>query len=494
MTFGNSGAIVLSFRRFSLCGFLACIFLICILTVSLFSGAATAGEKVSRDMFIDLLKNNHPVFEKETLNREIEEAAQQSFRGSEDWNLTSSLAWSREEATISAFNPDLTNALSLETGLSRQFWDTGGRLSATYALSRTSSTFDETPFFSYPDRFYENSIELQYSQPILKDRGGKLSRLQYDLKGYDVEAADIQSKESIEEFLTDAVSKYLDWVYLTEQKRIIAKRLELSRKELTRTQRKFKAFLVDSVEVIRSKDAFNTWRQNLGLVESQLGAIRSELSVLVQDDRFMTALPDFDLYATPEPESLETAGEMLRNNSRVLQILDVRKRQLERNASGLKNAKLPDLSLFAAVTVKDADEDGWDAFGFDKKDAAVGLQFSLPLENRTAKADYRRNRLQMMQLDKENEDVSLSLNASLASLHAQMKQLLQVLRLNRQQIESARQRTREEIKIYEQGRGDQTFVIMSRDNEESAKLTYAENALNYQKLWLQYQALMDRVY
>lgn len=35
---------------------------------------------------------------------------------------------------------------------------------------------------------------------------------------------------------------------------------------------------------------------------------------------------------------------------------------------------------------------------------------------------------------------------------------------------------------------------MSRDNEESAKLTYAENALNYQKLWVQYQALMDELY
>jgi len=69
-----------------------------------------------------------------------------------------------------------------------------------------------------------------------------------------------------------------------------------------------------------------------------------------------------------------------------------------------------------------------------------------------------------------------------------------VLALNRAQIASAKLRTREEIALYEKGRGDLTFVIMSRDNEEAARLTYAENALNYQKLWIRYLALLDRLY
>ena len=90
--------------------------------------------------------------------------------------------------------------------------------------------------------------------------------------------------------------------------------------------------------------------------------------------------------------------------------------------------------------------------------------------------------------------MTLSLEASLSSLHTQLNKLGEVLVFNLEQIESARLRTIEETKIYEQGRGDLTFVIMSRDNEESSKLTYAENALNYQKLWLQFQALMDRLY
>ena len=461
--------------------------------VQFHNGTAHA-EPLTKEGFVALLERTHPIFEKERLTRSIEEAEQQRYLGEVDWNVSSSLTWSREEATITAFGPDLTNSLSLQTGLNKQFWDTGGSLSATYSINRSSSSFEQAPLFSYPERFYENSVELQYSQPLLRNFGGKLTRLQYDLKAYDVDVAGIQAAENIEDFLTEAISKYLDWVYFEEQKKIIERRLNLSRKEFERTQQKFNAFLVDSADVMRSKDALNTWRQNLGLVESQLSALSAELSVLTQSSLFLTSKPDFNLYSLQRPEALASAKARLDNSSRVLRILDLRKKQLDLNAIGVRETGKPDLSLIAAVTVKSAEEEAGDSFAFDKQDAAVGLQLSVPIENTTAKADYRRTRLQSLQLRKEREDAVLSLSASLSSLHTQLTKLMGVLELNREQIESARLRTIEEIKIYEQGRGDLTFVIMSRDNEESAKLAYAENALNYQKLWVQYQALMDELY
>lgn len=470
------------------------IFFLIALSLIQFPQGEARAETMTKEAFVALLRSTHPIFEKERLTPFIEEAEQQRYRGEVDWNLSSSLTWSREEATISAFSPDLTNALSLQTGLNKQFWDTGGRLSATYSINRSSSSFEQAPLFSTPERFYENSVELQYSQPLLRNFGGKLTRLQYDLKAFDVDVAGIQAAENIEDFLADAISKYLDWVYFEEQKTIIERRLNLSRKEFRRTQRKFNAFLVDSADVMRSKDALNTWRQNLGLVETQLSALRSELSVLTQSSLFLTIKPDFNLYSLERPEALASAKMRLEDSSRVLKIVELREKQLDVNAIGVKETGKPDLSLIAAVTVKSAEEDAGDSFAFDKNDAAVGLQLSVPIENTTAKADYRRTRLQSLQLRKEKEDVVLSLTALLSSLHTQLTKLMGVLEVNREQIESARLRTIEETKIYEQGRGDLTFVIMSRDNEESAKLAYAENALNYQKLWLQYQALMDELY
>ena len=61
------------------------------------------------------------------------------------------------------------------------------------------------------------------------------------------------------------------------------------------------------------------------------------------------------------------------------------------------------------------------------------------------------------------------------------------------EIESSKRKTAEELKLYNQGRGQLTFVIQSRDSEQNAGLTYAKNALTYQKLLLQYRALTDQL-
>ncbi|MEJ2488045.1 MAG: hypothetical protein P8Y68_20190, partial [Anaerolineales bacterium] len=85
----------------------------------------------------------------------------------------------------------------------------------------------------------------------------------------------------------------------------------------------------------------------------------------------------------------------------------------------------------------------------------------------------------------------LNLEANARNLLVRINEILKVLELNLQQIESAKLKTEEEDKLYRQGRGQLTFVIQSRDNEENARFTYAQNAALYQNLVLQYKALID---
>jgi hypothetical protein len=47
--------------------------------------------------------------------------------------------------------------------------------------------------------------------------------------------------------------------------------------------------------------------------------------------------------------------------------------------------------------------------------------------------------------------------------------------------------------LYNQGRGDLTFVIQSRDNVALSELEYAGNAATYHHLALQLEALSDRL-
>jgi hypothetical protein len=99
-----------------------------------------------------------------------------------------------------------------------------------------------------------------------------------------------------------------------------------------------------------------------------------------------------------------------------------------------------------------------------------------------------------MQLQKQTEELTIDLSSALANLLTQATQLRTVLHVNEEQIESAQRKTAEELKLYNQGRGELTFVIQSRDSEQAAALTLAANALTYHKLMLQVRELTDQLH
>jgi len=450
------------------------------------------GGEVTLEAFADMLKATHPAFSRERLVPVILATEQDAMQGVSDWNLSGSLGFSREEPTLATMGPERTDALSFRVGVTKRLWSTGGELSVINSLTRSVSGMGPSLLFSYPKRFYEHSLEVQYTHPLLRNRSGRQTRLAYFLKRFDVDAARIEAEERLEEFLADAMLRYLDWVYLEEQHRRVRERLDLSSRELERMQRKFDAYLVDSTDVLRASDAVSSWKQNLGLVSSNLEAIKRELGVLVQDPGLVFREPGFDLYRIPSLPPIDDARKALAD-VRVFKVLQLRQGQLGVSGAGLRNASKPDLSIVGAVAVKDGGEAFAGAFNAGKTDAALGLQLQVPLENTVAKSDRGKHRLEQLRLGYEIEEIRLSFESSLASLHEQLWQLRSVLRLNREQIASAKLRTSEEVALYETGRGDLTFVIMSRDNEEAARLTYAENAVRYQKLWIRYLELLDRL-
>jgi outer membrane protein TolC len=74
-----------------------------------------------------------------------------------------------------------------------------------------------------------------------------------------------------------------------------------------------------------------------------------------------------------------------------------------------------------------------------------------------------------------------------------MRDLEDVLELNRAAIESARERWQEEQKLYRQGRGQLVWVIQAQDMEQNARLTYAQNAATYHQLLIDLRELTDQI-
>jgi outer membrane protein TolC len=454
--------------------------------------AEASARTITQDEFLDMLTRSHPLLEAESLKPRIAEEGRRTLAGAEDWNVFGALGFTHEEPAIAFAGPEKTDALALSGGAERLFWSTGGRLSASLAMSRADLDLGE--FVGFPSTLYQHELGFGYRHPLVKNKNGFLDRLEYNLKEYDIEISEVSAAEAVEGFLAESAAKFLDWVYLTEQKRIVAERLALSEEELERTARKRDANLVDEADVIRAEDAVRFWKQTQVMVAAQSSALRAELAVLTQNDDLFEMEPEHNLYGIVDLPPLPEAKADLEEGSRILRALRIGRDQLEYARRGFEDTEKPDLSLVAELNLKGLDDGFFPAFDLDKPDAMIGFEFSVPLKRMTARSNIARTDLEIERLDKEIMNVSLSLTSALANLTIQIDRMEEVLALNRAQIESAAARTEEELKLYNQGRGELTFVIQSRDNEENAKLTYAQNALTYHKLLLEYRALTDALY
>jgi outer membrane protein TolC len=269
--------------------------------------------------------------------------------------------------------------------------------------------------------------------------------------------------------------------------------MNLNVEELERTERKRKANLVDEVDVIRAEDAVRIAKQNKVLIESRWKAVQAELAVLTNNDEFKNMSPEYNLFKIPVISPLDQSIASLKEKSRLLKTLQIRLDQLELVQKGYKETEKASLNFFTQMNTKNLDDKVAESLKMDKYDVIVGLQFQVPLEKRTAKFNIDKTELQKQQLRAQYDELVLTLTSALTNLHIQMQEMEDVLKLNQDQIESAKRKTEEELKLYNQGRGSLTFVIQSRDSEERAKLLYTQNALLYHQLLIQYKSLMDEI-
>jgi outer membrane protein TolC len=389
--------------------------------------------------------------------------------------------------------------MSVGAGVERKFWKTGGKFSLSWSSGFINQNSPDiiipgiVTIPSAPGTFYQHGVFATYTHPLLKNNEGKLDRLSYDLAAFNISGSTIRSVENQEEFLFTVGTAFLEWVLLHEQIQIALERLGLATEQLGETERRRASNLVDKVDVLRAGDAVRISKQNIMLLESRFRAKRAELATMSRSDVMYTQTPEYDLYQLETLPGLDTVIADLKNRSRRRLMLETVQNQLALQRDGLTESRRPSLDLKLAAGLQEGDEKPLGSLVLQKPDFLVGLQFSYPIGNRTVVADIEKADLQLRQIDDEIHVVELELEAAVRNIWIQLKDMEEVMQLNREQIASAQEKTGEEFSLYKQGRSQLAFVIQSRDNEENSKLIYAQNASLYKILRLRYHAIMDEL-
>ena len=462
-----------------------------VIFVFLLLGALSCfAQTITLDEYLELVKKNHPFFRKEALEVDIEKKRAERFPGVEDWNFEIAPFYGYlGEASAAEFQSDTIHQVGIEAAVERIFWKSGGRLGLSFESDYTRSQI--TP--AGTQKAYRHGFGVSYTHPFLQNAKGVLDRLAYELSAYSIDLSMVQRDENQETFLVEAANGFLQWAYLSEVISIAEERLTLAEEQKAQTDKKFKSNLVDKVDVLRAEDAIRIAKQALLKTQSLWKAKQAELSVIAGSDEITGQSPAFDLYSLHTLPAVERAIDTMKARSRLLTVFDILTDQLAYSRIGLIEQKRPGLNLTVAGGLYGRDEEFGKSLEITKPDAQVSVAYFTTFGHRSLKAQIEQTELEIRQLEEDKENVAVGLEASLRNIFIQIIETEKVLELNRAQIVSAAEKTAEELKLYNQGRSQLTFVIQSRDNEENAKLTYAENALGYQQLLLQYRALMDEL-
>lgn len=436
----------------------------------------------------------HPTITQQRLAIDASTADILRTKGANDITLTASPYYSDEEPIqTNPFSPAESTIYGINAGLSKSIWSTGGTLSLTAETNKFEQTFNNNAFTAGSNLsdilIYQNMISLTYSQPLLKNIAGILSRLDYDIAKLDKTITTLTVDEQHEQFLLGMGRHYLDWVLLQEQEKIYTTRYEIAYYDLDLTKKKRRSNLVTSVDVLRSEDAFRQAKEQLVLIRSQLKAKQTQLSTVLDSPTIQTTSPNFKLFVTaplpPKDRPIHT--------SRLLTQLKVEQAKAKRRIQAGKNNTRSNLSLDTTLGLADGNESPNDARSFDKSTYQVALNYSRPIGQRTTKAELTQFKLAATQLTMQQDALTRDLNATAKSLLIQLHELTRILRLNQEQIALARKRTKDEYRYYTQGRNQFNAVLESRANEQQRQLAYASNAHRFHTLWLQYLALTDQL-
>ena len=87
----------------------------------------------------------------------------------------------------------------------------------------------------------------------------------------------------------------------------------------------------------------------------------------------------------------------------------------------------------------------------------------------------------------------LNFNINKSTLLTQIRSYKDIIKLSTEQIESATQTVKEELKLYDLGKGNLTFVIQARENQHKARIQFVKNLIHLEDLSYQYLALTDQL-
>ncbi len=292
-----------------------------------------------------------------------------------------------------------------------QRFDFGFSYEVGYNFGRSTSN----SLFTNLNPAWSNTLGFAFAQPLLRGRGEEAAGAQLLLARANASVSDEAFRTQVNSILFSVVEAYWELVFSDRNLAVAEQSLQLAQQQLERTQAQVEVGMIAPVEETQAEVAVAQRRNELIVARNSMENAADNLRALLKAD----SLPggwETDLRPTEDPEiaieqwevedALRTA--MANRPELATARAQIAARQVEVNAAS--NALLPALDVvgglsfngiggneiltegFPPVIIGEIDGGYGDAlsqlFTFDFPTWRLGVNFSIPIGNNTAKGNY----------------------------------------------------------------------------------------------------------
>ncbi len=448
---------------------------------------------LTMDEFLRSARISNSLWQGDDLAKRRVDLEKRALRGIDDWQLESDIVVSYMEP-LDPYTKGFERftQASVSGGLSRYFWNSGGTFTGGLNFSGGPVEYVETsPGIDVWDQSFEHSIYMSYTQPLLRNFRGRLAKIPYKLREFDMEMYKLEREDKREDLIVEAAQSYIDWAWLLDTKAILLERMMLAEKEYEMAQKKYDAHLIDEVDVLRAETTLETARLNLETLNADLTSHIAFLSVLTGRSDLASRKPTPELEKLPVLPNIAKLIRNFQSRSRLVMLLRYNIQQLQLNEEGMTEEAKRNLMLSGSPSLAKTDGDIAKSFVLDQPTVSVGLGMDFPLDKSVLRNEIAANRIAIEELELQIDVLEQAQYRAITRLHSKLGTLQPLIALHDRKIEAAQKMTEAEEELYRQGRSEYTFVIQAEDAELAAKLARLDTLREYHRLYHELLNLTD---
>lgn len=456
---------------------------------------------------LEAIKNNLGVAV-EVLNPELSDIAVSSAKEkfmpnlSMDYNRSStnqaSYSW------IEATGNILTDRNSYSAQLT-QLIPSGG----SFSVSLSQYEYDSNQKFQTINPRYSSTLTFNFTQPLLKNFGPKISRKEIIVAQNNREISEKEFTKSLQDTIYDVEEAYFNLYYSIELLKVRKQSLKLAQDLLEKNKKSVEIGTLAPIEILNAEASVATREADILEAEAQVKNNQDILKTIINLSGGKEGTELIEIIPKDKPQyekkeiSLEEAITIAMNNRPDLQASRIDLKNKELNVSYARNQLLPELNLQASywspgvsgtrlifppgnpfgdpiATIPGGASDALkDAFGFKYKNWSFGITLTFPLNTLLSRAAYAQAKVNLEQsrlrLENQEQQIFLEIKNAVRSLQTNYKRV-QAYRVARELSEKKLEAEEEKLKV---GLTTNYFVLQFQTDLTTAQSMELKAIIDY---------------